>query len=108
MVLCWLTLTSTLPRALSTPTLFGNPCTTLMLWVLLMGKPVPAQVTDAVAPVPLTLQPEINRLAGLTATPLASRSSIAFGMLPPQSPFTNEEVQFPAAGNDTVEGVVTL
>ena len=60
------------------------------------------------ASAPLTLQPEISRLAGLTATPLARRSSIAFGMLPPQSPFTNGEMQFPAAGNDTVEGVVTL
>src|ERR1700731_5073382 len=104
MVLCWLRLTSTLPKALSTPTLLGNPCTTLMLWVLLMGNPVPAQVTDAVAPVPLTLQPEISRLAGLTATPLARRSSIAFGMLPPQSPFTNGEMQFPAAGNEAVDG----
>src|SRR5260370_33678189 len=104
----WLMLKSTLAMALSTPTLLGNPCTRLIDCVLLAGKPVPAQVTVAVTPEPLTLQPEISRLAALMGTLFASRSSMAFGMLPPQSPVTRGEKQFPAEGNDAMDGVVTL
>src|ERR1700680_357663 len=96
MLLRWLMSKSTLPIALSTPTLLGNPCTRLIDCVLLVGKPVPAQVTVAVTPEPLTLQPEIRRLAALRGTLFASRSSIAFGMLPPQSPVTRGEMQLPA------------
>src|ERR1700730_8670785 len=103
-----LMLKSTLPMALSTRTLLGNPCTMLIDWVLLVGKPVPAQVTVAVTPEPLTLQPEISRLAALRGTLFASRSSIALGMLPPQSPVTSGEMQFPAEGNDAMDGDVTL
>src|ERR1039458_8638561 len=102
MLLRWLMLTSTLPSALSTPTSLGNPCTMLGPCVLLMGKPVPAQVTVD----PDTVQPEICWLAALIGTFLAARSAIASGMLLPQSPVT--EMQFPASGRDTIEGVVTL
>src|SRR5450631_3412303 len=102
MLLRWLMLKSTLPSALSTPTLLGNPCTMLGPCVLLMGKPVPAHVTVD----PVTVQPEICWLAALIGTLLAARSAIASGMLLPQSPVI--EMQFPASGRDTIEGVVTL
>src|ERR1017187_1438622 len=103
-LLRWLMLKSTLPSALSTPTSLGNPCTTLMLCVLLMGKPVPAQVTVD----PDTVQPEIFWLAALIGTPFATRSAIAFGMLPPQSPATEVQFGVGGVGRDTVDGVVTL
>src|SRR5208282_879363 len=104
---------STFPIALSTLTLFGRPCTTLMLGVLLIGNPVPLQVT---APVAETVQPEINWLAWLIiegVKPLARRSAIALGMLALQSTEARAgEVQVvadPAAsGTATMDGVVTL
>src|ERR1700675_2978737 len=106
-------LKSTLPSALSTPTLLGNPCTMLIDCVLFVGKPVPAQLTVAETPEPLTLHPEISRLAALIGTLFASRSSIAFGMLPPQSFEARvAKVQFGvvpgASESEAMDGVVTL
>ena len=84
-----------------------------MLCVLLIGKPVPAQLTAAVAPEPLTVQPEISRLVALMGTLFARRSSTASGMLPPQSFEARlAKVQFcgdPGVSvSDAIDGVVTL
>src|ERR1700685_4737835 len=95
----------TLPVALSTPTSLGKPCTTSMLCVLLMGKPVPLQVT---APLAETVQPEISWLAALIGTWFAIRSAIASGMLLAQSPATDVQVGVAGVGSDTVVGVLTL
>src|ERR1700675_3546326 len=70
----------------------------LVVGLLLVGKPEPLQVTVA----PVTLQPEISWLAGLMVTPLATRSAIAFGILPPQSPLTELQFGVDGAGNATV------
>src|ERR1700674_1210133 len=105
-LLWWWKLESTLASALCAPTSLGNPRTTLMFCELLIGKPVPLQVTDE----PVTVHPEICWLVALIGTSFATRSAIAFGMLLPQSPTTNGEVQFsvPGAGSAIIEGVLTV
>src|SRR5579859_579132 len=74
-----------------------------MVGLLLMGKPVPLQLTVE----PDMVQPAIFKLTGLIWILFASRSATAFGMLPPQSPLTSGEVQFPALGIATIDGLVT-
>src|ERR1700689_461200 len=104
MVLCSLMLLSSLAIKLSTPTSLGNPFTMLMVGLLLSGKPVPLQETD---PEGETVQPEIVWLALLMGTPLAIRSAIASGMLPPQSPCTVMQVGDAGVGRCTMVGLVT-
>ena len=101
--------TSTLPITLSTPTLLGNPCTTLMLWVLLMGNPVPAQVTEAVAPLPDTRATRNQQAGG------ADRNSVGEQIVDrvrnaAAAVASNAKCNLPrwGAANDIIDGVVTL
>src|SRR5437016_2862731 len=100
---------STLPSTLSTFTTLGNPLTMLIVGLLLVGNPVPSHVTAPEVP---NAQPATFKLAGLTSFGIipprnaAWTSAIVSGMLLAQSPVERTR-QFPAAGNETIEGLVT-
>ncbi len=77
----------------------------LMPCVLLMGKPVPAQLTVD----PDTVQPEICWLAALMGTPLATqvgnRIRDAVGAVARQPKYSSELLGW---AEHAIEGVVTL
>src|SRR5271154_5798063 len=97
-----LTLKSPRPTKFFTLTSLLNPFGMLIVGLLLVGNPLPLQVTAE----PASAQPATCKLAGLIVTPEACRSAMASTMLPAQSPVTLGERQLPAAGIETIDGLV--